>query len=173
MPDIYDDPVFQTGNRVRFDVVGDRVRGTVLSISKYTNANGAALQYQLGQAVTQQAGRQARHDTIEMIAGSTNLVGQLVMKRPRGGDVLDVTLIELRPSMAGNPLKVYKIDVEGNPGAGPAPTPQEHVAQRQAAAWPPDVPEVSNLRPDAAPASQSPLVEPRSMAAPDDDLFGN
>jgi hypothetical protein len=130
MSNPYNDPRLQSalGVRARFERIGDRVRGVVTMIDVFSSGNGNALLYKVAEVTMSQEGRQSRQDEIEIIAGSKNLLGQLMVKQPQVGDVLDLELIELRPSPMGNPLKVFKVEVT---------SPQGEAAMYQAAVTPP------------------------------------
>jgi hypothetical protein len=114
MSDIYDDPdlVPPSGDyddTVRFENVGDRVRGRILRILKINTRFGPTLKYVL----------QTDDGPRDMLAGGVNLKGQLFELKPREGDVLDVKLVELR-NVAQGTAKIYDIHVE--PGSAPVPT---------------------------------------------------
>ena len=119
MPDIYDDPDLTDSDfplTVKFDVLGDRVRGVVLAEpTKYASprrpdgTQSFAFKYRLGNAALSQAGQQFRRDEVELLAGAKNLKGQLITLKPRAGDLLDIELIEKKPSGYGSDTKIYRI----------------------------------------------------------------
>jgi hypothetical protein len=155
MPDIYDDPDINTGNeyadnQVQFNEVGDRFRGTVLSVEKVNTRFGPSIMYRLFDGANEKV----------MFAGSVNLKGQVLELRPRTGDVLDVELIELRKSKAGNDTKIYDVQVERGDKAALAPPP------RAAAPQPPRAAPQRRPDPGRAPA-------PRTVQTADDeeDMF--
>jgi hypothetical protein len=120
MPDIYDDPDLAEQLEdsdfpptLKFAVIGDRARGTVIDISKFEGkSQKPSLKYVLGEVTAKQAGRQTKLPRAEIIAGSKNLKGQLMAMRPRPGDVLDIEYIESRPSSQPSPTKIFKISVD-------------------------------------------------------------
>jgi hypothetical protein len=122
MPDIYDDPDIKTASdfpdQVRFERVGDKVRGRVLTVEKINTRFGPTLKYTL---------LNDKGDTISMLAGSVNLKGQMLELKPRMGDVIDVELIELRATANGT-AKIYDIQIERGDAAqlAPEPRPEQH-----------------------------------------------
>jgi hypothetical protein len=122
--DPYDDPEINTPDddypdQVRFERVGDSVRGRVLSVEKITTRYGPTLKYMLFDGNVQKS----------LLAGGKNLKAQMIELRPRPGDVIDVKLIELRTVSQGT-AKIYDVEIErGNVQtlAPPPPAP----AQRQ------------------------------------------
>jgi len=127
---IYDDPDLRDAEddnyppTIKFERIGDRMKGKVDAIEKFTSRNGVALKYRFGHVATLLGGRQEQLPVAEIIAGSKNLKGQLMQLKPEKGDIVDIELTELRPTDRGNPLKVYRINVErmGGPAAGPITT---------------------------------------------------
>jgi hypothetical protein len=116
--DIYDDPRINAGdseypNQVRFDRVGDKVRGRVLSIEVIDTTFGPTLKYMLFTGDRQ----------VSMLAGTKNLHGQMLSKRPRPGDVIDVELIELRDTQRGT-AKIFDVKVEPGDVSTLAPPPR-------------------------------------------------
>jgi hypothetical protein len=124
MPDIYDDPEITENalqqNQVRFEQVGDRVRGRVLSVEKVNSRFGPTLMYRLFDG----------NDERVVFAGSVNLKGQMLELRPRPGDVLDIELIELRKSNAGNDTKIYDVQLERADKSALAPSPRVETQAR-------------------------------------------
>jgi hypothetical protein len=114
MPTIYDDPELQPDedyhDQARFDRVGDKVRGRVLSIEKINTRFGPTPKYML---------RTERGDQ-SLLAGAKNLWGQLLSLKPDVGDVLTIELIELRTVSQGT-AKIF--DVQCEPGERPAAPP--------------------------------------------------
>ena len=172
MPDIYDDPELNdTGfpPSVKFEVIGDRVRGVLLGDpSKFAGkkrqdgSQNFAFKYRLGHVAMSQSGRQSRHDEVELLAGTKNLKGQLITLRPRSGDLLDIELIETKPSGYGSDTKIYRIQHEpAIPGAVPAPAPPSP---------PPGPPSVF----DGPASNQTAPASPSEAAGDDedDDIFG-
>lgn len=105
MSDIYGDPELQQENdypdQVRFEQVHDRVRGEILKIEKINTRFGPTVKYSL----------LAGDKEVTMLAGSKNLWGQLLQLKPEPGDVLDITLVELRSTAQGT-AKLFDIKVE-------------------------------------------------------------
>jgi hypothetical protein len=106
--DIYDDPEINTPeddfpDQVRFDRVGDRVRARVMSVEKITTRYGPTLKYMLFTD---------RQEQKSMLAGSKNLKAAMLEKRPRPGDVIDLTYTELRPTQSGGDVKIFSLIVE-------------------------------------------------------------
>jgi hypothetical protein len=111
--DIYDDPDINTGeeqfpDQLKLEHPGDHYRGRVLSVEKITTRYGPTLKYMLFDGQRQQS----------MLAGQKNLKAQLLELRPRPGDVLDMTLIELRDTANG---RAYIYDVDCERGSAPEP----------------------------------------------------
>jgi hypothetical protein len=133
---IYNDPELREADEdnypptIKFEKIGDRAKGKVDDVSKFTSRNGVALKYKLTGVAVRLGGVQAQYPIAEIIAGSKNLKGQMMMYQPEKGDTLDIELTELRPSAYGNPTKIYRIihDSSGRgesdvfPSASTAPT---------------------------------------------------
>jgi hypothetical protein len=119
--DPYDDPRMQQGDRVKFEQIGDRIKGVVVNVEVVSNANGNSYHYKMGESVVSQLGRQSRRDSTEFFAGTANLVGQLNVKRPRPGDVLDIVLKELRPNPGRSDTKFYDVEVTPYQAGGQSP----------------------------------------------------
>jgi len=129
MPSIYDDPELQQDDdypdQVRFDRVGDSVRGRVLSMEKITTRFGPTPKYML---------RTERGD-VSLLPGAKNLWGQLLSIKPDVGDVLTIELIELRTVSQGT-AKIFDVKCEPGdrptapPPTAPAPDPGRSTAPR-------------------------------------------
>jgi hypothetical protein len=123
MSSVYDDPDLQDSDfppTVKFEAIGDRVRGTVLAPptkflgrKRQDGTQNFAIKYRLGRAALRQRGQQSQRDEVELLAGSKNLKGQLMSLRPEAGDVLDIELVETKRSEYGSDTKIYKITIEG------------------------------------------------------------
>jgi hypothetical protein len=111
--DIYDDPRIQSedDDYIRMEQIGDGCQGTVTALEVIDAQFGAVLKVTL----RAQGGRE-----VSFLAGSRNLSGQMMTKRPRPGDFLAVKLVELRPSGPGrSPLKVFEVNVTPPEPSGP------------------------------------------------------
>jgi len=129
---IYDDPELLPDDddyppTLKCQVIGDRIKGRIKDVSKFTSRNGVAIKYQLVDVATLLAGKQASYPVGEVIAGSKNLKGQMLQLKPEAGDIIDIELTELRPSAYGNPTKIYRISVEGGNPFPAAPTQQSNI----------------------------------------------
>lgn len=123
MPNIYDDPRVKGTMvpRLRFERVGDRGRGVVTEADIFTTNTNTGFRYTLAEVVARQEGNQLRLDQAELMAGTRNMVEQLLIKQPQVGDILDVELIELKPSSYGNPAKLYRVNVDKQTEGQPLP----------------------------------------------------
>ena len=136
---VYDDPELRDNEddyppTIKFEKIGDRAKGRIKDVSKFTSRNGVALKYQLVDVATLLGGVQKSHPVAEIIAGSKNLKGQMLQLKPEVGDMVDITLTELRPSAYGNPTKIYRITTEGgNPFPASASTPPRPVTAQDEA----------------------------------------
>ena len=104
---IWDDPALKpaSSNFVKFEQPGDRVRGTVASISKHTFPDGkAALQVVF-----------AEQDSPTLTAGQVVLSTFLFELRPEPGEVLDVILTRITPR-GSKTLKEFFVAVTGTNG---------------------------------------------------------
>jgi hypothetical protein len=128
--DIYDDPDLVEPEdegtdfppTVKFRDHGDRVKGRVTAIEKFPaieKNKKDSLKYVLADAVMSQSGVQSKHPAVEVIAGSKNLKGQLMVQKPRPGDTVDITFVESKPNSSGfgNPTKIFTILIERAVGA--------------------------------------------------------
>lgn len=109
MPSIYDDPRVSGGDRIRFEAVGDRVRGRITKAEVYVGQNASGYRYELAEAAVRQAGRQAQMPYAEVIATQTQLVPQLKDQEPLEGDTVDIELIDLKKTGGNFTMKVFNV----------------------------------------------------------------
>jgi|SRR5215472_8455195 len=107
MSNPYNDPRLR-GASIRFDQVGDRAKGTIANVKVYEGQDNTGLEYEFVNVVAKQAGQPVKWDKAGLIAGSKNLLGQLVALQPQVGDELDITLTELRPLARGS-AKIFLV----------------------------------------------------------------
>jgi hypothetical protein len=114
--DLYDDPeIFNSdGESFKFERPGDHLAGVITDMVK---SAGAGMEPVIKYTLKLEDG-----SSRSFFGGGKNLKGQLYTLRPRAGDHLDITLIELRATGMPSPLKVF--DVKCTPAtlmAGNAP----------------------------------------------------
>lgn len=141
--DFWSDPeMFNSGDYVKFDAVGDTVTGTVTGVKKHMFEDGKIVP-------------QIELDTADgpktVTAGQVRLKAGLQEKRPGVGDLLTITLTEIEKRAGGKELKHFSVVV------GP-------VAQAAAAAAP------ATATPEMSPellAAAAALVAQQQAAAGD------
>ncbi len=111
--DFWSDPeMFQSGDFIKFDNVGDTVTGTITAVRKHMFEDGKVVP-------------QIELDTADgpktMTAGQVRLKALLAEKRPGVGDLLTVTLTGIEKRAGGKTLKEFSVIV--GPVAAPAAAP--------------------------------------------------
>jgi hypothetical protein len=146
MGDFWDNPAFDDDgdfqdNSVSFEQVGDRCRGTLLKMETVNTRYG-----ERGKLTIDDVDR--RRPMVVML-GSKNLVGQMKNARPAIGDLVSVTLQEIR-NVAQGTAKIWQVDVRHTAAGG-----YEH-------------PGTNQPRPE-----QPTPMRPQSPPADDYDLFAS
>jgi hypothetical protein len=104
-----DPEMFQSGDFIKFDVVGDTVTGTITAVRKHMFEDGKVVP-------------QIELDTADgpktLTAGQVRLKASLAEKRPGVGDLLTVTLTGIEKRAGGKTLKEFSVVV--GPVAQPA-----------------------------------------------------
>jgi hypothetical protein len=128
---------------VKFQVFGDRVRGVIVDIDRWDPPSrkpdekpDPILKYKLAECIYSQQGHQGRADECEVLAGSVNLKGQLMVLRPQRGDEVDIEYVsDRKPQGSTWATKIFEIKVTGPDGvkqpqleSQPEPTPLRAVA---------------------------------------------
>jgi hypothetical protein len=90
-------------DRFGFDAIGDRAAGVVIERRAETGQSGRLPVLKL---------RIDDGDEKELWAGQFDLRQKLAKERVEIGDRIMVEFIEERPTGRGNPMKVFKLDVE-------------------------------------------------------------
>lgn len=111
--DFWSDPsMFESGDYIRFETVGDTVTGTITAIRRHMFDDGKVVP-------------QIELDTPDgpktLTAGQIRLKAELAEKRPGVGDLLTVTLSNIEKRAGGKTLKHFTVTV--GPVAAPAPAP--------------------------------------------------
>jgi hypothetical protein len=110
--DFWSDPeMFQSGDFIKFNDVGDSVTGTITAVRKHMFEDGKVVP-------------QIELDTADgpktLTAGQVRLKAALAEKRPGVGDLLTVTLTGIEKRAGGKTLKHFDVTV-GPVTAAPAP----------------------------------------------------
>lgn len=110
--DFWSDPeMFQSGDFVKFENVGDTVTGTITAVRKHMFDDGKIVP-------------QIEVDTADgpktITAGQIRLKAALAEKRPGVGDLLTITLSDIEKRAGGKTLKHFNVTV-GPVAATPAP----------------------------------------------------
>lgn len=111
--DFWSDPeMFQSGDFIKFENVGDTVTGTITAVRKHMFDDGKVVP-------------QIELDTADgpktVTAGQIRLKAALAEKRPGVGDQLTITLSEIEKRAGGKTLKHFQVVV--GPVAAPAAAP--------------------------------------------------
>lgn len=111
--DFWSDPeMFQSGDFIKFEQVGDTITGTITAVRKHMFDDGKVVP-------------QIELDTADgpktVTAGQVRLKAALAEKRPGVGDLLTITLSEIEKRAGGKTLKHFTVVV--GPVAAPAPAP--------------------------------------------------
>jgi hypothetical protein len=135
--DPYEDPDIRGDDSafpltVKFNTFGDRVRGVIVDIERWDpparkpgETPQPILKYRLAECVVSQDGRQSKQDQAELLAGSTNLKGQLLTLKPRVGDEVDITYTsDGKKSPGRNAPKLFEIRVTSPEGETRQPEPE-------------------------------------------------
>lgn len=109
---IWDDPEMKVNNDyIKFEAVGDSVRGTVLDVRAHRFDDGKVVPKLLldvdGEEKT-------------LTAGQTRLFAELAEKRPEAGDVISVRLTEIEKRSGGKTLKHFAVDIKRGGGQSEA-----------------------------------------------------
>lgn len=125
--DIYDDPDLKPDtvfdDSVTLERIGDGVRGRVLRVERANSRYGPALKYTLFGEPRGPSNPNVGMRQVTMLARAKNLSAAMMEERPRAGDTIDVTLIELRDTAAGT-AKLFDVAVEKGDPEQLAPTPR-------------------------------------------------
>jgi hypothetical protein len=131
MSSIYDDPRVTAGEgRVRFDEIGDRVKGRITKAEVYIGM-GNGYRYEIAEAMVRQTNQQGQWPQAEVIATPGNLVEQLKKQQPLVGDMVDIELTDLRKTPAGT-AKLFRVETQKNlQPVAPTPAPAQPYPQAQ------------------------------------------
>jgi hypothetical protein len=113
--DFWNDPeMFDSGDYVKFDVVGDKVEGTITAIKRHQFEDGK---------VVPSLEIETPDGPKTLTAGQVRLKAALAEKRPGVGDHISITLTQIEKRAGGKTLKHFEVIVGPAPAAAAAPAP--------------------------------------------------
>jgi hypothetical protein len=110
--DFWTDPeMFESGDYVKFELVGDKVEGTIAAIKRHQFDDGK---------VVPSLELETPDGPKTLTAGQIRLKNALAEKRPGVGDYISITLTEIEKRAGGKTLKHFEVIVGPKPAAAPA-----------------------------------------------------